>query len=290
MNDVDQGNKVVGQAILLFLTFIWGTTFSIIKVVVENIGFAYYVFLRFSLASFFLIPYIIFKYRREVFYRNLVPGAVLGLLFFGGISFQGWGIEYTSASNAAFITGLSMVFVYIIEVATGREKISIRLLSVIVLSIIGLYLLSFKDMFMPCVGDLIVLIGSLFWAFQIISIGKYSRNLDLLYLLFFEIIFTAIGSLIILPFIKIPSVNNILNILPYLLYLAIFCTILANTLQLYGQKIVRNVEAALIYLMEPVFASIIAFLMLGEQLSMRQIIGALAIIIAMILSSYKSSS
>ena len=290
MNDMDQGNKVVGQVILLFLTFIWGTTFSIIKVVVENIGFAYYVFLRFGLASFFLTPYIIFKYRRELFYRNLVPGAVLGLLFLGGISFQGWGIEYTSASNAAFITGLSIVFVYVIEVATGREKISMRLLSVIVLSIIGLYLLSFKDMFMPCVGDLIVLIGSLFWAFQIISIGKYSRNLDLLYLLYFEIIFTAIGSLIILPFIKIPSVNSILNILPHLLYLAIFCTILANTLQLYGQKIVRNVEAALIYLMEPVFASIIAFLMLREQLSMRQIIGALAIIIAMILSSYKSSS
>jgi len=280
-------SKFVGQAILILLTFIWGTTFPVMKIIVENIGFAYYVFLRFSIASIILAPYIFLRYKAKILFKDMFPGIVLGILFLGGISFQGLGIEYTSASNAAFITGLSVVFVYLIEVAIGREKVSIQLLLAIILSIIGLYLLSFKDMFTPCIGDLIVLIGSFFWAFQIISVGRYSKKFDLSRLLFFEISSTALGSILLLSFIKMPSLNNILDMIPYILYLSIFCTIFTNMLQLYGQKLVSNVEAAIIYLMEPVFAYILSFIMLGEQLSIRQFFGAFFIMLAMILSSYK---
>ena len=280
-------SKFVGQAILILLTFIWGTTFPVMKIIVENIGFAYYVFLRFSIASIILAPYIFLRYKAKILFKDMFPGIVLGILFLGGISFQGLGIEYTSASNAAFITGLSVVFVYLIEVAIGGEKVSIQLLLAIILSIIGLYLLSFKDMFTPCIGDLIVLIGSFFWAFQIISVGRYSKKFDLSRLLFFEISSTALGSILLLSFIKMPSLNNILDMIPYILYLSIFCTIFTNMLQLYGQKLVSNVEAAIIYLMEPVFAYILSFIMLGEQLSIRQFFGAFFIMLAMILSSYK---
>ncbi|RLE70424.1 MAG: EamA/RhaT family transporter [Thermoprotei archaeon] len=280
-------SKFVGQAILILLTFIWGTTFPVMKIIVENIGFAYYVFLRFSIASIILAPYIFLRYKAKILFKDMFPGIVLGILFLGGISFQGLGIEYTSASNAAFITGLSVVFVYLIEVAIGGEKVSIQLLLAIILSIIGLYLLSFKDMFTPCIGDLIVLIGSFFWAFQIISVGRYSKKFDLSRLLFFEISSTALGSILLLSFIKMPSLNNILDMIPYILYLSIFCTIFTNMLQLYGQKLVSNVEAAIIYLMEPVFAYMLSFIMLGEQLSIRQFFGAFFIMLAMILSSYK---
>jgi len=280
-------SKFVGQAILILLTFIWGTTFPVMKIIVENIGFAYYVFLRFSIASIILAPYIFLRYKAKILFKDMFPGIVLGILFLGGISFQGLGIEYTSASNAAFITGLSVVFVYLIEVAIGGEKVSIQLLLAVILSIIGLYLLSFKDMFTPCIGDLIVLIGSFFWAFQIISVGRYSKKFDLSRLLFFEISSTALGSILLLSFIKMPSLNNILDMIPYILYLSIFCTIFTNMLQLYGQKLVSNVEAAIIYLMEPVFAYMLSFIMLGEQLSIRQFFGAFFIMLAMILSSYK---
>ena len=280
-------SKFVGQAILILLTFIWGTTFPVMKIIVENIGFAYYVFLRFSIASIILAPYIFLRYKVKILFKDTFPGIVLGILFLGGISFQGLGIEYTSASNAAFITGLSVVFVYLIEVAIGGEKVSIQLLLAIILSIIGLYLLSFKDMFTPCIGDLIVLIGSFFWAFQIISVGRYSKKFDLSRLLFFEISSTALGSISLLSFIKTPSLNNILDMIPYILYLSIFCTIFTNMFQLYGQKLVSNVEAAIIYLMEPVFAYMLSFIMLGEQLSIRQFFGAFFIMLAMILSSYK---
>lgn len=280
-------SKVVGQIILMLLTFIWGTTFPVMKIIVENIGFAYYISLRFTIASIILAPYIFLKYKSRILFKEMFPGIILGMLFLGGISFQGLGIEYTSASNAAFITGLSVVFVYVIEVAIGKERISIQLLLAIILSMIGLYLLSFKDMFTPYLGDLIVLVGSFFWAIQIISVGRYSKNFNLIHLLFFEISSTALGSLLILPFVKTPSLNSTLNMIPYILYLSIFCTIFTNMLQLYGQKLVSNVEAAIIYLMEPVFAYLISFIMLGEQLSMRQFFGAFFIMLAMMLSSYK---
>ncbi len=281
--------RLTGVLVLLTLTFIWGTSFPFIKIVVEKIGFIYYVAIRFSLASLLLLPLIAAKGCREALLRNFRGGVVLGLLYFCGITLQGWGMEYTSASNAAFITGLSTVLVYAIEVAMGGERFSIKLTLAVALSTVGLYLLSATENLPIGLGDLIVLGGAVFWALQIIAVGKYTREMDLLFLLFYENIFTALGGILATPFTGFSSLNSLVETMLPLLYLAIFCTILANALQLYGQKLTSNTEAAIVYLMEPVFATLLSFILLGEALSPRQIIGAGAIICAMALSSIGSS-
>ncbi|MCI4438608.1 DMT family transporter [archaeon] len=276
--------KFVGQLSLIFLTFLWGTTFSFIKVVVNEIGFAYYVALRYGLATFLLFFVALFN-KKENIGEQLKPGFILGILYFFGISLQGLGMEYTSASSAAFITGLSVVIVYVIEVISGREKPSAKLAIAIALSVLGLYFLSFSGFTVPNLGDLIVLAGAFFWALQIIATGKYSRNSNLFYLLMFESFFTAISATLFFPFVKMPSVNSILGVLLPLAYLSFFCTIIANALQLYGQRLVSNTEAAIIYLLEPVIAALFSHITIGEQLGINQIVGAVAIILAMAISS-----
>lgn len=278
--------KIKGQLSLVLLTFLWGTTFSFIKEVVNKVGFVYYVALRYGLVTF-LLAFIALFNRKEKATEQLKPGLVLGILYFFGISLQGLGMEYTNASNAAFITGLSVVMVYAIEVFLGKEKPSTKLAIATVLSVVGIYFLSFNGLTSVNVGDVIVLIGAFFWAFQIVAMGKFSRNSDLFYLLLFESFFTAISAFLLLPLVKVPPISNIVDVLLPLVYLSILCTAIANALQIYGQRFVSSTEAAIIYLLEPVVATLFAHLTMGEQLETNQIIGAISIMIAMAVAQSK---
>ncbi len=281
--------KPVGWLALIVLTLVWGTTFPFIKIAVNSIGFAWYVALRFSLASLILAPIAVLKKRRELL-DSVKYGAVLGILFFGGITLQGLGMEYTAASNAGFITGLSVVMVYAIEVLLGREKPSIRLSTAVLLSVAGLYLLSASDTIHFNIGDLIVLAGAVFWALQVIAVGTYSRQASLIPLLFYEGFFTALGGLTLAVPTGIPAASSLMAAAYAIAYLAVFCTIVANTLQLYGQRFVKNVDAALIYLLEPVFAALFSHLILGEEMGLRRLAGAAAIVGAMAVSSTRQTS
>jgi len=280
-------SRAVGYAALLTLTFLWGTTFPFIKIVVSSIGFSYYVLLRFSIASLLLLPIAYFRLKIN-FKETLWPGFVLGMLFLGGIELQGLGMEYTTASNAAFITGLSVVLVYVFEVALGRERFTARLTLAVLLSVIGVYLLSTANSLYFRIGDLIVFIGAVFWAFQIIAVGIYARKYDLASLVFYEILFTSIGALPIALFFPAPTFEKLMFTLPSLLYLAVACTIVTNSLQLYGQKYVSSTQAAIIYLLEPVFAAILSYLILGEVFTLKQTAGSVLILLAMALSTIKT--
>lgn len=281
--------SIAGYVALFTLTFLWGTTFPFIKIIVSNIGFSYYVLLRFTIASLFLILMAYFKLLRVNLREVIKPGFILGILFLGGIELQGLGMEYTTASNAAFITGLSVVLVYVFEVVLGREKFTVRLTLAVFLSIIGIYFPSITNGSYFRIGDLIVFLGAVFWAFQIIAVGVYTRKYSLVQLVFYEIIFTSLGALPIAVFFPIPAFEKFMLALPPLLYLAIACTVITNTLQLYGQKYVSSTQAAIIYLLEPVFASILSYLMLNEVFTLKQMVGSIFILLAMTLSTIRTA-
>ncbi|MEM4925321.1 MAG: DMT family transporter [Thermofilaceae archaeon] len=278
--------RTVGLLALVTLTVIWGTTFPAIKIVVGRVGFLYYVTLRFALASLPLAPVALA--RRSLLSAYLLPGLQLGVLYFLGITLQGWGMEYTRASNAAFVTGLSVVFVYAFEAFLGKAKPSRRLASAVALALLGLYLMSFSGgAFEVMLGDAIVLAGSVCWALQIMAVDRVARG-DLFSLLFLECSFTALAAALIAPLSGLPSGSALGAALPPLAYLATVCTVGANALQLYGQRWVGSVEAAFIYLLEPVFAAVFSYFALGETLTPLQVLGAGAIVSAMALSTMRS--
>lgn len=280
-----QRERAKGVAALVALTAVWGTTFPAIKVVVENLGFAYYVAARYGLATLILVP-LALKKAGEL-RRSLAPGALLGILYFGGITLQGWGMEYTSASNAAFVTGLSVVMVFAIEVAVGRARPSAKLAASIALAVAGLYLMSFSGRpYEAMLGDAIVLAGAVFWALHIVALDRVARS-DMYSLLLLQSAVTALGASLLAPATGRPSGGALLAALPPLIYLATLCTIGANTLQIYGQRRVPSVEAALIYLLEPVFAALFSSVALGEAMSPLQALGAALILAAMAISSLR---
>ncbi len=117
--------------------------------------------------------------------------------------------------------------------------------------------------------------------------GVYTRKHDFLGLLFYEIVFTALFGALASAFYPFPSPAALHSLIPALVYLAVVCTVVVNALQLYGQRFTSNVEAAIIYLLEPVFAAILSYIFLGEVLTVNQVMGAALILLSMGAASVK---
>ena len=274
----------MGRILLLALTIVWATSFPSIKIAVDAVGYAYYIALRLIIASIPMLLYALIRMDFSTLRKCLKPGFALSTLFLLGIALQGLGMSYTSASNAAFITSLNVIFVYLIEVRYGRSPLDSRIVSAVCLAILGVYLLSSTDTMMFNPGDIIILGAAFIWALQIVYVGISSRRFDPSNLLFLEITLSSAGSIPLILLQPPPSLYLISASLPYIVYLALVCTVIANALQLYGQKVIGSVEASIIYMMEPVFAAIFAYIAIGEYLTLRQLAGSAAIIISLALT------
>ncbi len=267
-----------GILALVMVTILWGTTFSAIKFIMNRIPPSAYATYRSLIASLALFPFI-FNRGKEVI-RTIKAGFILGVLYFFGLLLQAWGMVYTTASNAAFITSFNVPLVCLLEVIILRRKPSLALLASMAMAISGVLLLSVEfRSFSFSYGDLIVLACTIFWALQIIYIDKYSRMHNVLVLTFMQLVISGLVGLVVCGVMsEIVRLDEIS--LSILLYLAIFCSSITCLLQVYGQRFTTSTQAAIIYTLEPVFASFFATILLHEILSLKQYIGSLLILAA----------
>ena len=276
-------DKREGVPSLIVATVIWGSTFPLIKLLMGKITPLSYVIYRSLAASLPLLPLTLI---RRLSLPMVSAGLVLGILYFFGLYLQALGITYTTSSNAAFITSFSVPLVCVLETLFLKRKPSRTLILSMLIAVTGITLLSLNlKSFVPSIGDLIVLLSTIFWAFQIIYVDKYSKKYGILLLTSLELAFsgvigTCIGALSLekLDFLK-------WNDLIIVLYLSLVCSDVACLLQVYGQRSTSSTQAAIIYTLEPVFATIFAAIILREALSNLQYIGAFLVLIATYLAT-----
>ncbi len=268
---------------LFFLTFIWGTTFPLVKTALNFCSPFLFVILRFGLAT--LAFWLIFS--KRISFKNkgaLKAGAVIGIFLFLGFAFQTLGLQYTAASKSAFITGLFVIMIPPLSFLILKEKIRIFSVIGVVLAVCGLYLLTRPKGSEFNLGDLFTFFCAISFSFQVIFVQIYTKRFDFLTLTFIQILFTTLLSL---PFMF--AFETIKLVYHPQLVLAIFvCAILATALALYiqnrMQKDTTAVKAALIYAMEPVFAAVFSFLLLSEFLGWLGILGGGLILCGMLCS------
>jgi len=281
---LSKAKSMRGALFLLAVTLFWSTTFSFTKEVLTSISPIEYIGVRFFLAA---LPLCIYNAIKGFKRNSLGPGVVLGVTFFMAIWLQSLGIEHTTASNAAFVTGLNVIIVCVAEAIIYRRRPSYLLLLAIIFSVMGLYLMSSFEVLTMGKGDLLVLLSSFFWAAQILLIDQFSKNYDGLSLSFLQILVVGIIGLALAlaqtKFVNI--VSSTFQVLPQILYLAFVCSTLALTLQIIGQKYATPTLAALIFLLEPVFAAVFARIILAEVISLNQIIGAILLLISTVLAT-----
>lgn len=274
--------------LLFMVAIIWGTAF-----VSQGIAGQYrvaYLFngVSFMLAALILIPFIPrgIQIPPEQWKWMLVAGIIL----FVATAMQQVGIFYTKVANAGFLTSLYAVFTPFLLWVGFREKPHWVDMIAVTMAAVGAFLLSTAGRFQIQNGDVLEVIGSIFWALHFVVLGKFAAR--------FESVSFAAGHFFIsgllnfLIGLKVETLSMLapLPVLGAILYRATLSIGIGYTLQVWGQKHTPPTDAALILGLEAVFAVIAGWIVLGQSLLPIQIVGCVIIFIAVLISQAKGWS
>jgi drug/metabolite transporter (DMT)-like permease len=268
---------------LLFMTLIWGVTFPMVKTSLDYASPFVFITIRFVLAA--LLVGVLFSRRISLKERGVIgAGVLIGVFLFLGYAFQTMGLKITAASKSAFITGLFVIMVPPLSYLILKEKPRIFSILGLVLAICGLYLMTRPKGSEFNTGDLLTFFCAISFSLQVIFVHIYTKKYDFATLTFVQILVTTLLSIpSIFLFDKIRLVYH-----PYLLFSILVCAVLATTLAIIiqnrMQKDTTAVKASLIYAMEPVFAAVFSFLLLGEVLGWLGVLGGGLILCGMLSS------
>jgi drug/metabolite transporter (DMT)-like permease len=281
MND-----KLRSDLLLLLAAAIWGFAFVAQRMGMEHLGPLSFNAIRFVMGAAALAPVVWWRGRNggaAPWRVDLRRGLILGLVLFGGATLQQWGVVYTTAGKAGFITGLYVVLVPFLGLFVG-QRTRARTWMGAVLAVAGLYLLTITGRFVMGLGDTLVLMGAVFWSVHVLLIGRWARHtepvrLAALQFLVCGIISGAVG----LP-MEQPTMAAIADAAGPLLYAGLASTGIAYTLQVVAQRHAPPAHAAIILSLEAVFAVVGGMLLLGEILPTRGLVGCALMLAGMILS------
>lgn len=268
---------LLGLLMLFTTAAIWGVGFVFQREGMDLIGPFTFNTARFIIGALSVIPVILLfpgKTAKDGEAKaTLVGGILAGVVLFVGISLQQIGLVHTSAGKAAFITGMYIVFVPVFGIFLG-QKIGGKVWVAGGIAVIGLYLLSITDQMQFAQGDGLVLIGAVFWAFQVLVTAHYSQKINGPKFALVQFVTVAILSLPFALVLEVITLDGLLSAAKPLLFTGLVATGLAITLQILAQARVPSTQAAMIMSLETVFGAFSGWLFLGEILSTRMLIGA----------------
>lgn len=275
--------KLKADLALLFVTFTWGISFLLTKNELANMGVFNFLAVRFTLA--FLLSVIYFnKKLMNPDIKSIKYGILVGFILFSGYAVQTTGLQYTSASKSAFITGISVVLVPLISSAVFKNQIKKEVKFGVVLAFVGLLLMTLTDFNKINIGDFLTFIAAIAFAMHIVTVGILTRKTDSVVFAIVQIGSVGFFSTIATLTLENPTLSLPLYSWLNILFLAFFCTALAFILQSIAQRYTTSTHTALIYSAEPVFAGMFGYLVAGELLGLRGLFGAGLILSGMLMA------
>jgi drug/metabolite transporter (DMT)-like permease len=271
---------------LLVAALVWGGTFVIVKVSVETIPPFSFVFGRFLIA-FIILALFSWKEIKANWRSHLASSLILGMILFSGFILQVWGLQRTSASNAGFITGVSVVLVAVLDAIVNRRPLVLWSFMGFASTVIGLAFLSLGRSGVASIGNVLVLGCAVAFALHIFYTDRYSKHLDV------KVLTTEQVGVVTLAALGGACVNRELSFVPSnyaflgLLYTGILATALAYFFQTWAQKRVHATHSAIVLAAEPVFAAIFAVGFLAESTTVQLVVGGMLVTIGMIFSSLR---
>ena len=223
----------------------------------------------------------IVKYRQRILLAK--SGFVCGLVLFLALTVNQYCMIYAPAGKAGFITSLYVIFVPIISYFMGR-KLHLNVKISVILATIGLYLLCYKAGSPIETSDIFLLISAIFFALHIICVGYYSHRVSSVKMSCVQFLVMFLFSLPCALIVEHPEWSAIMAGAKPILFSGIVVTAIAYTLQVFGQKYAPPVITALIMSLESVFAVIGGMWLLDETLTLKEGIGCLVMITAIILA------
>jgi drug/metabolite transporter (DMT)-like permease len=268
------------DSLLMLTAIIWGGAFVAQRVGMDHVGPLTFNGVRFALGAFTLLPLALRnnenteKKAGPRFSRKqaILGGGLAGLVLFAGATLQQVGLVYTTAGKAGFITGLYVVIVPILGLL-WRQWPGWGGWTGAVIAAIGLYFLSVTEDFNLAPGDAWVLASAFMWATHVLILGWLSPRVDVLKLACAQYAVCCCLSLLVAGFIETITVSGLRNATIPILYGGVMSVGIAYTLQVVAQRVAPPTHAAIILSLEAVFAALAGWLILGEVLSSRGLLG-----------------
>lgn len=275
----------MAYAMLFLLSFLWAATSIVMKVFISDMGPAHFMLGRFSLAAvlFYTIRYKQIKFTKS----SLLHGAYTGFFLFLAYYFAIVALKYTTASKAGFLVSLSVLWVPIFQLFIKRKMPNRWVMMTVVLSLIGLYLISGLDGIGFNYGDFFALLCSLAYTFYIMYIDKYIDEIDGNQLTFIILLVVSIWSLLTAMTLEKFEPMSIIENWPVILVVAIFGTLLTTYIQTKAQSVASPEAVGVILLGEPLFTLIMATTLLSETATRSGLFGGALLLSALVIAVVK---
>lgn len=302
-------SNLAADAALVLTTLIWGSTFVVAKDILSHWPPLAYITVRFALAALVLVavfPKQLFAARRA----EWRAGVTLGLLMGAGFAIQAVGQVYTTPAKSAFMTSLTTPLVPFVALIILRVRPNLEnLIGVTLASLGGLLILAPRGALVANQGDLLTLVATLFFAGHITFLSSYARRMDARQLTVLQIGVAAVMFIVgwvslraigaIFPAGSLPAVMQMETGWPVwsatvawqLIYLAVIATVVTFLLWTWGQGRMSATHAAIIFSLEPIFATAfaVAWWGSGQWLGGWATVGAAAVIAGVIVSELRLS-
>lgn len=265
---------------LVFVTAIWGSTFFILKDVLDHVAATDFLAVRFALAAAVMIP-LTWRRLRRLSRLSWVRGLGLGAIYGVAQIVQTVGLRTTDASVSGFITGMYVVLTPVILLLFFRTPLKRPVILASALAFVGLAVLSLQGASLSG-GALLTLCGSLLYAVHIVVLGVFAGDEDAVALTTTQMI----GIAAVCAFSAVPggiSVPATIDVWLPLIYMAMAASIGTMFLQTWAQARMSATRAAIIMTFEPVFATVFAIALGGEVLTARLLVGGAFILVAMLI-------
>jgi drug/metabolite transporter (DMT)-like permease len=297
--------KLRAYILMLLVVAIWGSTFVVVKGALGDATPGAFNLIRMTLA-FLLLAVVYHRFWRGIQGWQVVSGAVVGLCLAVGYQFQTTGLARTTPSKSAFITGLLVVLVPFFSLIPGlrppgAHRPRWNAFTGALLAFVGIVLLTapaamqasagsesglasgslpglLPDLSSINRGDVLTLGCAIGFAFHCMALSHVSPRINFQTLALLQVGFCALFMAISLPFIEHPHVNWTPRLMMAFGVAAVLATAAAFSVQSWVQSVLPSTHTALILTMEPVFAWITSFVVMGERLGVRPTIGALLIL------------
>ncbi|MFM6851764.1 MAG: DMT family transporter [Terrabacter sp.] len=264
--------------LLVALTAVWGSTFFLIRDLVETIPPVDFLAVRFSLSAVIMVA-VFWRPLRALTRRQLLTGVGLGALYGLAQILQTQGLATTPASVSGFITGTYVVLTPVFTAVFLRERVAGSTWAAVALATGGLALLSLNG-FSVGVGEAITLLAAALYALHIVGLGRYSASeiatglsvVQMVVIALLCVVGAAPGGIVL------PSTPGQWA---SVLYMVVFASILALWVQTWAQAHMPATRAAIVMTLEPVFAACFAVTLGDESATLRMLAGGALVLTAM---------
>ncbi|WP_319804410.1 DMT family transporter [Nocardioides malaquae] len=275
-----RGTGVVASLALVAMTASWGSTFFLIKDLLDRVPTLDFLAVRFAIASLALLavaPRALGRLSRE----SRRHAVVLGLLYGLAQILQTAGLAHTPASVSGFVTGMYVVLTPIFAAVLLRTRITALTWLAVALATTGLWVLTVQGGLTMGYGESLTLVGAALYALHIVGLGAWSRPEEAMGMSIVQLIVIAVvcGLATAPDGVVLPSTTADWG---SMLYMALVAGAAAIFVQTWAQAHLPPTRSAIIMSMEPVFAALFAVWFGGESLTSRLLTGGLLVLAAML--------